>query len=125
VASAWLIKRFVDPDAKFVWLAKPADCPADAHGFDFDGATFTHANDLVTFEVLLAAFDLNDEPGLDGLARLVHYLDVGGDEPVPEAAGFEAVLAGLRDSHATDDALLAAVTPVLDALLRRFSLPMK
>jgi hypothetical protein len=122
-ASAWLIKRFIDPRAQFIWLAKPADCPADAHGFDFDGATFTHVHDLVTFEVLVEAFDLKDDAGLVRLGRLVRYLDGGGGEGVAEAAGFEAVLAGLRESSATDDALLDAVTPVLDALHQHFSQP--
>jgi hypothetical protein len=120
IASAWLIRRFIDRAAKFEWLEKPADCPDDAHGFDFDGAAFTHVGNLVTFEVLLSAFDIGDDPGLGGLARLVHYLDVGG-ELVAEAAGFEAVLAGLRESCADDDALLRAVTPVLDALYQHFS----
>jgi hypothetical protein len=120
-ASAWLIKRFIDPRARFRWLAKPADCPENAHGFDFDGAEFTHVEDMVTFEVLLTAFDLAGDPGLDGLRRVVHYLDVGGRKPVAEAAGFEAVLAGLRDSCADDDALLEAVTPVLDALYQHFA----
>ena len=120
VASAWLIKGFIDPRAKFAWLDKPADCPKDAYGFDFDGATFTHVESLVTFEVLLASFNLLDDAGLAGLARLVHYLDVGGDV-IAEAAGFEAVLAGLRDSCSDDDALLKATTPVLDALYQHFS----
>jgi hypothetical protein len=120
VASAWVIRRFIDPRATFEWLDKPADCPADAHGFDFDGAEFTHADGLVTFEVLLRAFALTDDVGLSGLARLVHYLDVGG-EVVAEAAGFEAVLAGLRDHSADDDALLAAASPVLDALHQHFA----
>jgi hypothetical protein len=122
VASAWLIRRFIDPAARFQWLDKPADCPAGAHGFDFDGATFTHVGNLVTFEVLLAAFQLEDDSGLSGLARLVRYLDVGGDI-VPEAAGFEAVLAGLRVSCADDDALLDAMTPVLDGLHAHFRGP--
>ncbi len=119
VASAWLIRRFVDARARFLWLAAPGDCPADALGFDFDGAAFTHVGERVTFEVLVASFALDSEPGLDGIARLVHYLDVGG-EPVEEAAGFEAILAGLRD-QCDDDALLDAMTPVLDALCRRYA----
>ena len=122
VASAWLIRRFIDPAARFQWLDKPADCPADAHGFDFDAATFTHVGNLVTFEVLLTAFHLVDDPGLSGLARLVHYLDVGGDL-VPEAAGFEGILAGLRASCADDDALLDAMTPVLNGLHEHFRGP--
>jgi hypothetical protein len=121
VASAWLIKRFIDPRARFEWLAKPNDCPKGAHGFDFDGAEFTHVDDLVTFEVLMTAFGLDDDSGLSGIARLVHYLDVGGREAVAEAPGFEAMLAGFRDNCPNDDALLAAVTPVLDAFYQRFA----
>ena len=71
-------------------------------------------------EVLVVAFDLRVGPGLAGLARLVHYLDVGG-ALVPEVAGFEAVLAGLRDRSPDDDALLAATFPVLDALYQHFA----
>lgn len=85
VTSAWLIKRFIDPRAKFLWLHKPSDCPKGAHGFDFDGADFTHARELVTFEVLMAAFGLTDDLGLTEVARLVHCLDVGGSA-APEAA---------------------------------------
>ena len=119
VASAWLIRRHIDRAANFLWLGSPADCPAEALGFDFDGAVFSHVGERVTFEVLLASFGLAADPGLARLAALVHHLDVGG-MPVPEAAGFEAILAGLRAGCADDDALLAAVTPILDALQRRF-----
>jgi hypothetical protein len=121
VASAWLIRRFIDTEARFLWLEKPDHCPGNALGFDFDGAAFTHIDDRVTFEVLVASFGLETDPGLNQLGRLVHYLDVGG-LPVAEAAGLEAVLAGLRDNTPDDDALLAAITPVLDALHRRFSI---
>ena len=126
VASAWLIRRCIDPDARFLWLATPADCPPEALGFDFDGAAFTHTvidgAERVSFEVLAATFGLEPEPGLVRLAALVRYLDVGG-LPVDEAAGFEAILAGLRAGCPDDDALLAAASPVLDALYRRFSTP--
>ncbi|MGX0137435.1 chromate resistance exported protein/ChrB-like protein [Cupriavidus metallidurans] len=56
VASAWLIRRFIDPHATFLWLEDIRDCPDDALGFDFDRATFTHVGDRVSFEVLLASF---------------------------------------------------------------------
>jgi hypothetical protein len=120
VASAWLIRRFIDPEASFLWLDAPADCPADTLGFDFDGAIFSHLGDKVTFEVLLASFGLDADAGLARLAQLVHYLDAGG-LPVAEAPGFEAVLAGLRAVAPDDDALLAAATPLLDALHRTYS----
>ena len=119
VASAWLIRRFVDPDAKFRWLAKPSDCPKSALGFDFDGATFTHVGDRVTFETLLASFGLDDDAALARLGTIVHALDIGG-EPVPEATGFEAVMAGARERIADDDALLAEMSNVLDSLYAHF-----
>lgn len=62
LACAWLIRRFVDPAARFVWLADPASPPADVLGFDFDGARFTHVGALVTFEVLIASFGLETDP---------------------------------------------------------------
>ncbi len=119
VASAWLIKRFIDPDARFKWLAKPADCPKSALGFDFDGATFTHVGDRVTFETLMASFGLDEDPALRRLGAMVHQLDVGG-EPVPEAIGFEAVMAGARERLDDDDALLAEISTVLDSLYAHF-----
>jgi hypothetical protein len=119
VASAWLIRRFVDPQARFVWIASPADCPKDALGFDFDGATFTHMGDRVSFETLMASFGLEEDEALVRLAAVVHVLDVGG-EPVPEAAGFEAVMTGARDRFEDDDALLDEMAGVLDSLYAHF-----
>ncbi|NIR28474.1 MAG: chromate resistance protein, partial [Gammaproteobacteria bacterium] len=119
VASAWLIHRFIDPHAQFLWLDRPEDCPPEALGFDFDGATFTHIGERVTFEVLLASFGLETDAPLRRLGALIHYLDVGG-APVPEAAGFEGVLAGMRERCADDDELLACVAPVLEALYGSF-----
>ena len=77
-----------------------------ALGFDFDGATFTHVGDRVTFETLLASFGLEGDPALVRLGSMVHTLDVGGEQ-IPEATGFEAVMAGARERLADDDALLA------------------
>jgi len=119
VASAWLIRRFIDPEAKFRWLAKPSECPKSALGFDFDGATFTHVGDRVTFETLLASFSLDDDAALARLGAMVHTLDVGGEQ-VPEAAGFEAVMAGARERLADDDALLLEISAVLDSLYLHF-----
>ncbi len=120
VASAWLIQRFIDPRARFLWLDSPADCPPDALGFDFDNATFTHVADKVTFEVLAASFQLPCTPAMEKLCALVHALDAGGEAP-PEAAGFEAILAGARARLADDDAFLAEVGPILDSLHTHYS----
>jgi len=118
LACAWLIRRYIDPQAKVLWLATPADCPADALGFDFDGATFTHVGARVSFEVLLANFNL-ETPALQRLGALVHFLDVGGVQPL-EAAGIESALAGLRDTIPDDDELLALASRIFDGLLASF-----
>lgn len=116
LASAWLIARFIDAQAEFVWLADVARLPRGAIGFDFDGARFSHVGTRVTFEVLLASFGLDRDPRLLRIGAMVHCLDAGGI-PVPEAVGLEAVLAGLREMHDDDDRLLAAAAGVFDALL--------
>jgi hypothetical protein len=118
LASAWLIRRFIDPAARFVWLADAGKCPRRAVGFDFDGAAFSHVGTRVTFEVLIAAFDLAS-PALRRLGTLVHGLDAGGVMP-PEAAGVERVLAGMRDAIADDDALMLAAAGVFEGLYQSF-----
>lgn len=115
LACAWLIQRFIDPQAQFVWLADPAKAPRGVLGFDYDGARFTHIGSRVSFEVLAASFNLEADPKLRRIAAAVHFLDVGGIA-VPEAAGLEAVLAGLREVHADDDQLKQAASTVFDAL---------
>ena len=115
LASAWLIRRFIDPQAQFVWLQDVASLPRGALGFDFDSARFTHVGTRVTFEVLLASFGLEQDARLSRLGTVVHYLDAGGI-PAPEAGGLEAVLAGLRQLHADDNTLLDAACTVFDAL---------
>ena len=118
-ASAWLIRRFIDPAARFRWLAEATDCPKRALGFDFDGATFTHVGERVTFETLMASFGLETDPALLRLGAMVHVLDIGGDA-VAEAAGFEAVMSGARERLSDDDALLAEMSTVLDSLYAHF-----
>ena len=119
LASAWLIKRFIDPQAHFVWLNSPDDCPNNALGFDFDGATFTHVAEKVTFETLLASFDLR-HVALQRIGELVHYLDVGGYQP-PEASGVEYILMGLRETLNDDDQLLLAANQVFDSLYTAYN----
>jgi len=122
VASAWLIRRFIDPQATFLWLKRPKDCPKRAIGFDFDGAEFTHENSKVTFEVLVTSFGLDKDSGLARLAGMVHHLDVGGI-PTAEGPGFATIMAGARALQKDDDALLKAMTPVLDSLYAGYTSP--
>ena len=112
LASAWLIRRFIDLQARIKWLNQPADCPKRALGFDFDGATFTHVGEKVTFEVITTSFGLDTDPALEKIAALVHYLDVGGI-PIPEAAGVEAIIRGVRQRFSNDDEFLVEAEKIL------------
>lgn len=122
LASAWLIRRHIDPEAKILWLASPADCQPEWLGFDFDGAAFSHVGTKVTFETLLASFGLEEEPALVRMGRLVHGLDLGGPA-LAEAPGLEALLNGLRASQADDDRLLAEASNLFDWLLQHYKEP--
>jgi hypothetical protein len=119
MGSAWLIRRFIDRKAKFLWLDSPKKCPKSALGFDFDGAAFTHMDGRVTFEVLAASFGLDGDPALTRIAAIVHCLDVGG-VAVAEAAGVEAVLAGARAAAPDDDKLLTEANRLFDNLYKNF-----
>ncbi|MDH1278810.1 chromate resistance protein ChrB domain-containing protein [Acinetobacter johnsonii] len=118
LASAWIIQKFVDPQAEFIWLEHPDDCPKDALGFDFDHAKFTHINNLVTYEVLMHSFKLQN-PALNKIAEIVHFLDVGGNEPA-EALGIEKILQGLRSTITNDDQLLQLSNHIFDGLYADF-----
>jgi hypothetical protein len=120
LASAWLIRRFVDPKARFLWLTAPLECPPDALGFDFDGARFTHVGLRVTFEVLLSSFDLDRDAALGRLAALVRYLDTGGI-PVPEAPGLAALIRGMQQRLDDDDQLLTEAETVFDSFYLDFT----
>lgn len=120
VASAWLIRRFIDRKASFLWLEKPSACPKKALGFDFDGATFTHVGERVTFEVLLASFGLDADSGLMRLGEMIRSLDIGGIT-VPEASGFEALISAARQRGDDDDHLLDEMGRVLDSFYAFYS----
>ncbi|MEK6243101.1 MAG: chromate resistance protein ChrB domain-containing protein [Pseudomonadota bacterium] len=122
LASAWLIKRFIDRDASFVWIDRPRDRPKKTIGFDFDGAEFTHLNNRVTFEVLLASFGLENDPALAAIGAAVHFLDVGGI-PVADAKGLETVLRGVKEKTRNDDALLAEAMRILDLFYSAYAQP--
>jgi hypothetical protein len=122
LATAWLVQRFVDKKPKFVWLADARKCPADALGYDFDGATFTHVGDRVTFEVVAQSFGLDESPAIRRIGEFVHYIDIGGI-PQDEAPGLEMLVRGLQAQHPDDDALLKAGIFLFDALHAALQVP--
>jgi hypothetical protein len=122
LACAWLIRRCIDPDARFRWLKTPAQCRPAWLGFDFDEARFTHTEGRVSFETLAASFGLDADPALRRIGELVHFLDVGG-VPVAEASGISAALAGLREHIQDDDTLLDAACAVFDGLRHNYDNP--
>jgi hypothetical protein len=123
LASAWLIRRFIDPNAHFVWLESPAQCPADALGYDFDGARFSHVDTatgtLVTFETLAHSFGLHSDLSIKQLAHIIHVIDVGG-LAAPEAAGLERLVQGMCNRISNDDTLLTAAEQVFNDLYLAF-----
>jgi hypothetical protein len=119
LASAWLIRRFIDPEASLIWLDKAAACPATAVSFGFDGATFHNSKHHVTYEELLASFKLDRNPALVKIGKLVHVLEAGGSR-VAEAAGVETLLAGAKRRATTDDELLAETEKTFDLLYEAY-----
>jgi hypothetical protein len=115
LASAWLIARFIDKQPTFLWFTQAAKCPKSTLGFDFDGATFTHVGERVTFELLAASFALDQDLAIVRLGELVHCIDAGGIA-VDEAAGLELLMRGLTVQHAKDDDLMHAANAIFDAL---------
>ena len=120
MASAWLIGRFIDPEARFGFVADQAAAPRDAVPFDMFGADFGHHGKHCTFETLSAVFGISAS-GVARLAGIVHDLDLkDGRFRSPEAAAVDAVIDGLRLRYADDDTLLAQGVVLFDALYRSF-----
>jgi hypothetical protein len=121
IASAWLIRKFVDPHAMFKFVPAKGYVPQPGElRFDMFEAEFTHEGDLCTFEVLCARFDLN-EPGLNTLSQLIHDIDVkDGKFSRPETPGLAAQLTGLTLVHSSDEARLAHGSELFDQLLAHF-----
>jgi hypothetical protein len=114
-ACAWLLVRFVDPDAVFVFVDDPDDVPADATGFDMRGVDLSHHGGDCSFETILRRYHL-DDPVLWDLARIVHEADLADDRyEAPEAAGLDVVCRGL--SMVRDDTeILVVGAAIFDGL---------
>ena len=114
-ACAWLIRRFVDADAEFVFVDDPDQIPDDATPFDMRGVELGHHHGECSFETFLHRYEL-DDPVLWELARIVHEADLADDRyDAPEAAGLDTLVRGLSLTR-SDDELLALTAPLFDGL---------
>ena len=119
LASGWLIRRFIDPEATLVWIEQGQPIPSGAVGFGFEGAEFANTRSLVTFEMLLSSFGLERNTTLARLGALVHFLDAGGT-PVAEAPGVETLLEGARRRSNNDDELFRETEKTFDLLYEAY-----
>jgi hypothetical protein len=117
IATAWAIRKFVDPEATFQFVPRTRDVRGmDGIPFDIRGAALSHRGGRCTFEVLIETYELNDA-ALRHMARVIHAADLPQDEPSNALApGVLAIYDGIRDGCATDDERLTRGFVVCDAL---------
>jgi hypothetical protein len=121
IGSAWLVRRFVDPDARFKFVPARGYQPEPSEvRFDMFQAEFTHEGELCTFEVLVTRLGL-DDPALRPIAEIIHDIDLK-DEKYgrPEAAGIDRLVAGLAMGHRDDEDRLARGAAMFDDLYEYF-----
>jgi hypothetical protein len=120
MACAWLIRRFIDPEARFEFAADRDAVPRDALPFDMFGVEFSHHGEHCTFETLCSKFQLGD-PAVNRLAAIVHDLDFKEDRfHSPQAPTVAAVIEGLQLAHGDDHVLLDQGIGLFEALYRSF-----
>jgi len=114
-ACAWLIRRFVDPEAEFVFVADPSEVPEDATPFDMRGVELGHRGGECSFEAVLRRYELED-PVLWGIAEIVHEADLEDERyDAPEARGLDVLIRGLS-MVLSDDEMLELTGPLYDGL---------
>jgi len=122
IACPWLIRRFIDPDAEFLFVPREQVLSVaereGAHSYDAPGARFTHRDGLCSFDVLVEEFDLAGDAALVRLAQVVHAADVSDDrQKSPEGPGLSAIAHGFALLHGTaDHKKIDLETPMYDAL---------
>ena len=121
VACPWLIQRFIDAAAEFVYVAADAvlaEAKArDATAFDVPGVHLGRKGSECSFDAFVHTYRLADDPALIHLARIVRAADTGRPDLAPEALGFEAILEGVRVIHfPNDQEQRAASVPIMEAL---------
>ncbi|MDE0947402.1 MAG: chromate resistance protein, partial [Sphingobium sp.] len=123
IACAWLIRRFIDPDATFRFVDGRSYAPQkDELRFDMADAEFTHEGDNCSFETLVARGGLTDDPALVAIAEIIHELDIAdGKFARPETAGLGAMLSGVCASTDDDLQRIAAASDALNQFHAYFS----
>jgi len=125
IASAWLVRRFVDPQARFRFV--PGKAAAAGPGevrFDMAEAEITHEGDRCTFEVLLGRAGLSGDKALAAVAEIVHDIDLkDGKFGRPEADGLRTLVAGLCAATTDDQERLRRGAAIFDDLHRYFAKP--
>jgi hypothetical protein len=120
MASAWLIRRFIDPQAQFGFVADPEAVPDGALPFDMFGVEFSHQGEGCTFETLCGVFAIQ-QAAVGRIAAIVHDLDLKDNRfGAPEAVTVGHVIDGLQRAHANDDTLLSQGIALFDSLYRSF-----
>ncbi len=124
-ACAWLIAKFIDSDAEFVFVEDPDEVPADATAFDMRGVELSHHHGECSFEAFLRRYELDDQV-LWAIAQIVHEADLEDERyDAPEARGLDALLRGLSMVN-SDTEILALSGPLYDGLYeyrKRAALP--
>jgi hypothetical protein len=119
VAAAWLIRRFVDPEAKFALIGQTEKAPQNALGFGYAGATFAKSDGRGAFDALLVHFELTANAGLAKLAQLIRALEGGGEKP-PEAASVESLLKTVHRRARSEADVLAESEKTFDMLYEAY-----
>jgi hypothetical protein len=116
IATAWAIRRFVDPDATFSFVPRSSQPPEGSVTFDMRGADLSHTQGKCTLDALIEKYELTDE-GLQRFAAIIRAADLPHEDPAPaEAAGILAIFDGIRDGSDTDEERLQRGSVICDAL---------
>lgn len=122
IACAWLIRRFIDPQAALKFVPPKGYVPAPGElRFDMYEAEFTHVGERCSFEVLRLKMGLENDTGLQAIAEIVHDIDLKDEKYArPETAGVSSAIIGICGSIRDDEARIAAATPLFDGLYAFF-----
>jgi hypothetical protein len=116
-ACAWLIRRFIDPQANFLFVDDPAEVPATATPFDLRGARLGHHQGRCSFESILVEYKLVEDPALEAMAHIVHEADLADDSyDAPIAPGLDALIRGVTMTSDNDEATMAVTNQLFDGL---------